>query len=271
MDYGYQLLRHVFAQVFGNLPQAARITLVLLAAPMVVVFVTNPGLLDGTAFHFNPDTGTTDFSSLQPLGALLTVIVGLISWLWAAVAWHRYVLLEEYPNGLLPRWRGSNIANYFGNALLILLVMIAVALLGGIVVGIFVAVLQSPAIIVALGIGLIIGVSWMATRVGLVLPAAAIGERLTLRESWAATAPVSGQIILPIIVIALVTTILNQGIVAVFGTSVDVMTPIGQQQQVTLSAIGVVLSVAVGWAQMLVNLALMTTLYGNLIEGRQLN
>jgi hypothetical protein len=271
MDYGYQLLRHVIAQVFGNLPQAARITLVLLAAPLLVAYLTNPGVLNGTAFHVNPETGVADLSNFDPLGALLTFVVGLISWLWAAVAWHRFVLLEEYPNALLPQWRGANIGKYFGNALLILLIMMGAGIVGGIVVGIFVAVLQSPGILVGLGIGLIIGLSWVATRVGLILPAAAIGAPLTLRESWSATAPVSGQIILPIIVIALVSTILNQALVAVFGVSTEVMTPIGPQQQVTLSSTGVVLSVAIAWAQMLVNLALMTTLYGNLIEGRQLN
>ncbi|WP_341863092.1 hypothetical protein [Gymnodinialimonas sp. 57CJ19] len=271
MDYGYQLLRHAFAQVFGNLPQAARITLVLLAVPLVIAFATNPSLLDGSAFHVDPTTGLADFAALNLLGGLLTLIAGLVCWLWAAVAWHRFVLLEEYPRGLFPNWKGSQIANYFGNAVLVFLIMVGAGIAAGIVVGVAVAVSQSPAVAVSLGVGLVFGLSWVATRVGLILPAAAIGESLKISESWKATAPVSGQIILPIIVIALVSTILNQGIVAAFGNSVEVMTPIGPQQQVTFSTIGIVLSVAVGWAQMLINLALMTTLYGNLIQGRQLN
>jgi hypothetical protein len=35
MDYGYQLLRHVLQQVFGNLREAAQLTLVLFLAPFV--------------------------------------------------------------------------------------------------------------------------------------------------------------------------------------------------------------------------------------------
>lgn len=270
MDYGYQLLRHVVLQVFGNLGHAARITLVLLAVPLVIVLLTNPGLLTGESFLLNPGMGQ-DGTPTGLWGFVIAVIAGFVCWLWAAVAWHRFVLLEEYPTGLFPNWRGSNIANYLGNAILIGLIMIGAGFGIALFIGIIVAVVQSPAVAIALGVGLIFGLSWIATRIGLILPAAAIGERLKISESWRATAPVSGQIVLPIIVIALASTILNQGIIAAFGTAIAIETPFGEQQQVTLSMVGVILSVAVGWVQMLVNLALMTTLYGNLIEGRQLN
>ena len=36
MDYGYQLLRHVVQQVFGNLREAAQITLFLFLVPILV-------------------------------------------------------------------------------------------------------------------------------------------------------------------------------------------------------------------------------------------
>jgi hypothetical protein len=271
MDYGYQLLRHVIIQVFGNLGSAARITLVLLAVPLLIVAATNPGVLTGESLQFDATTGQNDFTGVGILGLLVAVIAGIVCWLWAAVSWHRFVLLEEYPTGLFPKWRGSNMTNYFGSALLIGLVMIGAGIAGGIVLAVLLAILPNPAIAIVLGVGLVFGLSWVATRVGLILPAAAIGERLGMGESWKATAPVSGQIILPIIVIAIASTILNQGIIAAFGEATPVPTAFGVQQQVTLSMVGVVLSIAVGWVQMLVNLALMTTLYGNLIEGRQLN
>ncbi len=270
MDYGYQLLRHVVQQVFGNLGSAARITLVLIIIPIGIVLATNPGFLTGSAFIAG--TGDpTDVTGVGILGILLGVLAGVVCWLWAAVAWHRFVLLEEYPTGLFPTWRGSNIGNYFGNSILIFLIMIGVGFAVGIVIGILIAVVQSEALAILLGVGLIFGLSWVATRVGLILPAAAIGEKLGIGESWRATAPVAGQIILPIFVLALVSTILNQGIIAGFGEAVAVETPFGVQQQVTLNGVGVALSLVVTWLQMLLNLALMTTLYGNLIEGRQLN
>jgi hypothetical protein len=271
MDYGYQLLRHVVQQVFGNLGSAARITLVLILIPIGIVLVSNPGVLTGQAFQIDPITGETGFTGIGIVGVLVAIVAGVICWLWAAVAWHRFVLLEEYPTGLFPTWRGSNIGNYFGNSILIFLIMIGVGFAVGIVIGILLAVVQSPALAIFLGIGLVFGLSWVATRVGLILPAAAVGEKLGVGESWRATKPVAGQIILPIFVLALASAILNQGLIAAFGTTTVIETAFGAQPQVTLNAVGTALSLVVTWLQMLLNLALMTTLYGNLIEGRQLN
>jgi hypothetical protein len=108
-------------------------------------------------------------------------------------------------------------------------------------------------------------------RIGLVLPAAAIGEKMTLSESWAATRPVSSQILLPLIVIALAVGLIGQVILLIFGQTVTVDMFGTMQEQVTLSVPGQIVNGIMSWLQILVNLALMTTLYGNLIEGRPLN
>ena len=272
MDYGYQILRHVVAQVFGNLGSAARITLVLLLIPLAIVLATNPGIMTGAAMQVDPVTGQPGFGTIRWGGLLLAALIGLVCWLWAAVAWHRFVLLEEYPTGILPAWQGTNIVNYFGNSLLILLIMIGVGIGAGLIVGIVVAIFQTAAIALLMGIGLVFALSWVATRIGLILPATAIGARLSVGESWKATAPVAGQIILPIFVIALVSAVLNQAVIALFGETTTVPGFGGiDQQQVTLSVPGVLVQAVISWLQMLVNLALMTTLYGNLVEGRRLN
>jgi hypothetical protein len=57
----------------------------------------------------------------------------------------------------------------------------------------------------------------------------------------------------------------------IFGQTVTVDMFGQMQEQVTLSVPGQIVNGIVSWLQILVNLALMTTLYGNLIEGRQLN
>jgi hypothetical protein len=53
MDYGYQLLRHVLQQVFGNLREAAQLTLLLFLAPFVPL---RPAGLrrDGDGGHARP-------------------------------------------------------------------------------------------------------------------------------------------------------------------------------------------------------------------------
>jgi len=140
-----------------------------------------------------------------------------------------------------------------------------------VVIGIAVGITQSGGVALLLGIGLVFGISWLATRIGLVLPAAAVGVRMTIGESWAATRPVSSQILLPLIVIALVAGLVQQAILLVFGQTVSFETFGMMQEQRVLTLPGQLVNGIVTWLQLLVNLALMTTLYGNLIEGRQLN
>jgi hypothetical protein len=263
MDYGYQLLRHVVQQVFGNLRQAAQLTLVLFLVPLVGFLSLGAGAM-GPGMTEPPGGGTI-------FGLLLLVAITIVAYCWAAVGWHRYVLLEETGNGILPTWRGDRITAYFGRAFVVGLIVVLAVLGGGIVVGIVAGVTRSPALAVALGIGLVFGASWVATRIGLVLPAAALGERMTIGESWAVTRPVASQILLPLIVIALVVGVIQQLVVVIFGQTVTVDMLGTMQEQVVLSLPGQILSGVVSWLQLLVNLALMTTLYGNLVEGRQLN
>lgn len=265
MDYGYQLLRHVVQQVFGNLAEAARLTLLLFLAPFIGFIMLGFGSMATGAM---PSAGGAASTALL---AILLFVFAVIAYCWAAVGWHRYVLMEEIGNGVLPVWRGDRVRAYFGRAFVVGLAVIAAVVGGGLVVALVVGITQSTGIAILLGIGLVFGASWVATRIGLVLPAAAIGERMTLSESWAATRPVSGQILLPLIVIALAVGIIGQFIVLIFGqtTSVEMFGTV--QEQVTLSLPGQIINGFVSWIQILLNLALMTTLYGNLIEGRQLN
>ncbi|MGP1356523.1 hypothetical protein [Roseicyclus sp.] len=264
MDYGYQLLRHVVQQVFGNLREAAQITLLLFLAPFLGFVILGFGAMTG---------GTMDpgAAGVSILGGLLLLVVAVVAYCWAAVGWHRYVLLEETGNGFLPQWRGDRISSYFWRALVVGIVVILAAMGFGLVIALVVGLTQSPAIAVVLGIGLVFGASWVATRIGLVLPAAAIGERMTLSESWAATRPVSSQILLPLIVVALAVGLIGQVILLIFGETVTVEVFGTMQEQLVLTLPGQIVNGFVSWIQILINLALMTTLYGNLIEGRQLN
>ncbi|NKX44952.1 hypothetical protein [Roseicyclus persicicus] len=263
MDYGYQLLRHVVQQVFGNLAAAARLTLLLFLAPFLAFVLLGGGTL--------AMGGTETPAGGLFLGIVVVGLVAVVAYCWAAVGWHRYVLLEEGGNGLLPAWRGDRVLSYFGRAFVVVIVVLIAVLGGGIVIGLVSAITQSVTVAVALGIGLVFGASWVATRIGLVLPAAALGERMTIGESWAATRPVASQILLPLIVIALVVGVVQQAILLAFGQTVTVNTFGMAQEQIVLSVAGQVVNGVVSWLQILVNLSLMTTLYGNLIEGRQLN
>ncbi|MCU4652374.1 hypothetical protein N8I71_06000 [Roseibacterium sp. SDUM158016] len=265
MDYGYQLLRHVLQQVFGNLREAAQLTLFLFLAPFIGFVLLGFGAMTGGAM---PDAGAAGGAVL---GALVLLVFAIIAYCWAAVGWHRYVLLEETANGIVPAWRRDRVISYLGRAFVVGIVVFLAAMGGGLVIALAVMITGSAGIAILLGIGLVLGASWVATRIGLVLPAAALGERMTLSESWAATRPVSSQILLPLVVIALAVAIIGQILVLIFGQTVTVEGFGVPQEQVVLSIPGQILNGIVSWLQILVNLALMTTLYGNLIQGRQLN
>jgi hypothetical protein len=262
MDYGYQLLRHVVQQVFGNLRQAARLTLTLFILPIAGFLALTGGTAAGMGHGFGGGT---------LIGLLLLLVGTVIAYAWAAVGWHRYVLLEEMGNGLIPPWRGDRILSYLGRAIAVGVVVILAVMGGSLVVGLIAAVTQSFAVALVLGIGLVFLATWVATRIGLVLPAAALGAPMSLRESWAVTRPVASQILLPLIVIALVAGIAQQLILLLFGQTVTAHMFGMMQDQTVLSLPGQILNAALTWLQLLVNLALMTTLYGNLVEGRQLN
>lgn len=268
MDYGFQLLRHVVQQVFGNLGPAARITILpaILAyagCAIVLFLIVGPTffeLMQGNATGFDQngemlfasDAEAAAFAGRIFLGMVLCIPVFLIFYSWAAVGWHRYVLLEEGPSGVAARWSGPQIKSYIWAIVRLSLLMVLVAFVVSLGIGIVTAILQSPAVLLVVSLGVGIGFTWMFTRLGLVLPAAALGEYMKLGDSWGTTARVSGEILLPIIVIPIVFFLIQ----SVLGL---------------LPVIGVILTLVVFWVQMLVNLALLTTLYGNLVEGRQLN
>jgi hypothetical protein len=265
MDYGYQLLRHVVQQVFGNLKEAAQLTLVLFLAPFAGFVLLGFGAMMAGGMP-NPEAAASG-----ALGGLILLVLAVVAYCWAAVGWHRYVLMEETGNGFLPQWRGDRVRAYFGRAFVVGVVVMLAVIGGGLVVALAVGLTQSAGLALLMGIGLVFGASWVATRIGLVLPAAAIGEKMTLSESWAVTRPVSSQILLPLIVIALAVGLIGQVILLIFGQTVTVDMFGQMQEQVTLSVPGQIVNGIMSWLQILVNLALMTTLYGNLIEGRPLN
>ena len=270
LDYGIRLFRHVVSQVFGNLGQAAKIT----AAPFVIFLVAAYLLMGDLFFNlfefaeiqggsggalteeeyeelFSDQLGPQLFRSfwLFPLAMVLFA--------WAAVAWHHYVLAEEY-GGIVPQFSVGRVLGYVGRTILIFLLLILAAIPIMFVLGsAMVATMQSGG---GFGLGLVflMGLnflfSWVLVRWSLILPAWSVDERMTIGESWTATKDVSGEILVPILGFAIIFSALQQ-----------LFTVLPGGAAITL------ISIFVTWIQFLVNLALLTTLYGNLVQGRPLN
>lgn len=257
MDYGVRVFRHVVAQVFGNLAEAGRISL----APVAVVVICWYWVYSGAAVALQQlmagglsQEDMVAVMSQLPFGRFfLVTAVSILMFAWLAVAWHRFVLVEEY-GGAVPPFSVGRILGYvwrsFLIGLLIFLVLIPILLVIGGLIG------AAPSV----GIGLVFGlavnflVQWLVVRWSLILPAWSIDRRMRIGESWEATRDVSGEILVPIIGFAVIFTIIQQ---------VIAMVPVG---------IGLfVVAGLVYWVQTLLNLALLTTLFGNRVEGRELN
>lgn len=245
MDDGYRMLQHVVRQVFGNLGQAARLTLLLTAGPMLLILYFSAQVVPGPGGMPQPQ---------NPGLIFVLFLVNIVTSAWAAVGWHRYVLREEYGSGVVPEWRGANIRSYIGRLIVLSLAVIAIFLGIGLIFLALTVALQSATVAWIFMLGATVGGSWLIVRLGLTLPAAAVGERLSLRESWEETRPVSTDILVPVVVLAIALSIASGAVSALFGATV----------------IGLVASALVYWLQILLNLSLMTTVYGMQIEGRTL-
>jgi len=172
---------------------------------------------------------------------------------WVAVAWHRYVLLEE-TSGPVPPFHGKRMLAYFFTALGIGL---AVGLVAGLVIGL-VGLLTfnlMPLFFVAVFV-ILVGAIWVFYRLSPLLPAAAIGESLGVKAAWAATAQISGAVLVAVLILAI--SAIGIGLVIVFG-----LFPIS-------ISLGMAMIAVLQWAYSMVGISILTTVYGISVQGRSL-
>lgn len=193
---GSALLKHSWGMVWRNKMDAARISVVLLVFSMVVVFAFSFATSMSPGFVLS--AGPAGIILLQVLQHVLSILIGA----WWAVAWHRYLLLHEDPEGWLPHFHGAEVLRY---SLWIILMMIAFFLA---FVPVFAAMVPllldiesgtSPNVglialwgVVALGVVTFAMIAML--RLSPVLVSRALGERLGIGQAWAATRGTSGAI-----------------------------------------------------------------------------
>jgi hypothetical protein len=204
----------------------------------------------------------TDPAELMAAGGAVSfwsLVAGLLYFivlLWLAVAWHRYVLLNEMPSGAIPPFKGDRMLSYFGRSLLIGLVLLCIGIVLMLVTAVLGVVLGPLAILVAIVFYVVMTV--VSYRLSPILPAAALGQSLSLREAWAATAGASGAIIVLGIVSVLAVIVIDLPVFLL----------------VNLGSVGRILaqlwSIATGWVFMLVGISIITTIYGHYVEKRPL-
>lgn len=265
---GWDIVKHSLRMVVMNLGAALRVTLAPVVIGLVLAYLigsllgvdfgalfTDPDVLEtlsGNASVADPASGLSD-AQVQSIAMLvpISIILYLLMASWMAVSWHRYILVEE-KLGVVPTFDFGTVTAYAGKSLLIGLIIMAAV--------IAVSLVLLPVLGFTFGLFLYafvigIGVSFLVFRLSICLPARAIGEKMGIAESWSKTSDMSGAIFQAALFIALINTVIN-----VVSGALGVYMPIVAEG---LSMLGT-------WIMTLVGISILTTLYGIIVEGRQL-
>lgn len=254
------LLTHAFRMVFGNLGAALRISVgpVLIIVAVTALFYVVADEPFGT-------TVTSETMENFPWGMFfLTFVVSAACLLWVATAWHRYILLEEHP-GMLPAFNGARILDYLGRGVLLFamlfVILFIIALVAGFVLATFLGdgnMTEEGGFFVGLVFALVVYIPmlFLYYRLCAVLPAAAVGKSLGFKQAFSATAPGS-------------TMLLAMGIFWTVAGFVGAW--VIEFVVVAVPIIGFVLWIVFNWVVAMVNLSIMSTIYGHYVEGRELN
>lgn len=248
---GWQIFTHSVRLVFSNLDHALRVSLVLYlvqAASQVALFLNPPDtqVIDGIEVPMpSPD---------MILQSLVLGILAVIASLWIAVAWHRFVLKEEYPSGWLPRWHGAYMLAYLGRSILLGLLIALAVTVAAVPLGLIITLV--PGLVGALPLMMIGFGAYLFFRLSVMLPAAALGEKLTLGDAWNASKGETGTLLtLTAIVVA---------------ASIVIQLP-SMLHNNPGSVINLIYGLVVNWFATIIGISLLTTLYGHFIEKRSID
>lgn len=253
---GWTIFLHSVRMVLRNLNDAIRIAAgpVLIGLAVVFALLASAGLplsLLANQQVLSQQLAAGGFG-LTMLVVLLTIVVVQI---WVFVSWHRFVLLEEYPSGLLPAFRGDRMLAYVGNSLLIFFVAFAAMFLVGLIAMLVGGIVGEGGRAVIMFIIILFGLFTVVAiyRLTPILPAAAIGQPLKLREAWDKTRGTTGTIVLLVVLLGLFNVLLQ----VVVNLSMAVFVPLG-----------IVFMILATLVATLVNVSVVTTFYGHYVEGR---
>ncbi|WP_353311663.1 hypothetical protein [Shimia sp. NS0008-38b] len=195
-------------------------------------------------------------SSVAQLFTLLSAAILLVLvFLWTVVSWHRFVLLEETPTSWVPPLRRELMLSYFSRSLILIVLCLAVAAPFYFSIGTL-ALSHSLEAFSIFKIVMTFGVSVLMYRLVVVLPAAAIGERLGIMEAFSATKGATSAIAILLLVLFSV------------GFAVDQVVAVASRVSM---AIGSLVSLLCSSVLFVLNISALTTLYGHFIEGRSVD
>lgn len=252
---GWRLFRHSNSMIFRNLPVILQISWfpVLCFGGAIWAFLYSIGLplstLIGPTVRFTSNELSSGiflkFGLFWLLAALLAV--------WGVVAWHRYVLLEETPKGWIPPFRGPAVRKYVWRLILFVLALFALAIpLGFLIIGVVSALGWLGLALFAIA-GVLLGTVF--TQLAVTLPAAALEKPLSFGEAWEASIDDFWQVLLLVV------------LVAALQYAADWIST----QLVFVPVLNVVVPLLFGVFLAMLNVSILTTLYGHFVEDRPID
>lgn len=249
---GFRLFRHAVLMVIDNIAVALRISFLPFLGLGAATYFVAVFLVQAAP----PGTEGAGATSVSVILALLTLYV--IVYVWVAVGWHRYVLLSIEPGPAWPLWSGAKIWAYVVAVLRLIPLSLLLGLIAGIIFSIPAAIFNNGSVSTNDGtvLGFLLGVtiSYIAMRLSLVLPAAAIGEFMRVPDAWAKTKSFSKPIFVAALCVGVLTAIPN----------LLLLTPLAP-------ILGSVMySLVAQWFILMLGISMLTALYGHIVEGREL-
>lgn len=256
---GWAIFKHSVSMTIRNLQSSLQVFLVPWACLTGLIILLGGAVGEpvtlGTQFDVGGASANDAGEVVQTAGqfALLTTLLNIFVGAWTAVAWHRYILLEQPPSGWIPELHWNLIARYALWSILIGVAAVAA------IAGPFLLLAVAEPLAVLLGIvlfGWMIYVCVIAARAAIVLPGIAVQSGFSVRDCLEKTKGQNGVFI----VLGL----------SVFAFAFAVLIVVGLLTAI-LPALAAVAQLPISLVLTVLNVSILTTLYGVFVEGRELS
>lgn len=241
---GLKLLFHSIMLVARNRNAALRIS-----SPLIVVLLVSP-VLFGLGYLQDEDVSSISIAELA-----VQFLLHLFASLWLAVAWHRFILLEEDRGSIIPQFNASVIGSYLVQSIKLFLFMFVVGIGFVLVLTVIFVLVGFDSMFTLMGFGMASVLLWFFYRISPVLPATALGLPATFKGAWQVTKDYSGAI--GVLVVA--TTMVS----FVAGAATQAVLPASPFAYLALSSIQI-------WFSAMIGVSILTTIFGVSVEKRDL-
>lgn len=239
---GLKIFVHSLRMVLRNWREALRIFLV-------------PNLAIGLLAFVILGSGGKPISGLAAVLATVVALAWVYILFWCIVSWHRFVLLEEMPQGWNPPARFDRVLAYVGRGFLLALIISACVIPFGFLVVPAMSIVPL-AVLQIITMALTVGVAVLGFRLVAILPAAAIGTPLKMGDAFRATSGATGTLLVLVLISGAVSYLIDLTAPALISVS---------------PAVGTVLYLLVYSIMAVVNISILTTIFGHYVEGRSID